>query len=57
MKTKKILITIALVVVFIASVALVIYGQQNIGYLGLGLMLLGLGGILVLLYLYNRQFK
>ena len=37
--------------------ALVIVGQRNIAMLGLGLQLLGLGGILLLLYLYNKKYQ
>lgn len=37
--------------------ALVIIGQRNVSASGLGLQLLGLAGILVLLYLYNRKYQ
>lgn len=37
--------------------ALVIVGQRNIVMSGLGLQLLGLGGILLLLYLYNKKYQ
>ena len=37
--------------------ALVIGGQRNISMSGLGLQLLGLGGILLLLYLYNKKYQ
>lgn len=43
--------------VFIASMALIVTGQRNIGPLGLLTMLAGLVGILVLLYLYNKKFQ
>ena len=37
--------------------ALVIVGHRNIAMSGLGLQLLGLGGILLLLYLYNKKYQ
>lgn len=45
------------IVFFIVSVCLVIFGQKDIGYFGLGMMLFGLAGILLLLYLYNKKFQ
>lgn len=45
------------IAVFIASVALVAIGQRMIGPVGLTIMLVGLAGILLLLYLYNRKFQ
>lgn len=44
-------------VVFIISIVLIIVGQKNIGPTGLVLMLIGLVGVLVLLYLYNRIYR
>ncbi|MEG0664526.1 MAG: hypothetical protein RR483_05460 [Clostridia bacterium] len=41
---------------FILFMGLIIYGQSNKGIEGLGIMLIGLAGLLVMLYLYNRQF-
>ncbi len=52
--TKKKLLVLLGFIVMIACVALVILGQASVGYPGLGLMLLGLAGLLVLLYIYNR---
>ena len=54
--SKNLLIGILAAVVFIACVALVV-GQRNIGPTGLLMMLAGLAGLLVLLGLYNRQYK
>ncbi len=54
---KKILIGIIVAVVFAASVALVVIGQKHIGPKGLGMMMAGLIGLIVLLGLYNRQYK
>lgn len=43
--------------VFVASVAMVIVGQQTVGWKYLGIQLLGLGGLIVLLGLYNRRYQ
>lgn len=45
------------IVLFIISVALVFIGQRNVGYAGLTAELIGLAGLLVVLFLYNRKFK
>ncbi len=45
------------IAVFIVGVALVMIGQRMIGPAGLSIMLVGLAGILLLLYLYNRKFQ
>ena len=55
--SKNLLIGILAAVVFIACVALVVVGQRNIGPTGLLMMLAELAGLLVLLGLYNRQYK
>ncbi len=54
---KKIITGIIVLIVFIVCVALVVIGQRNVGPQGLGLMLLGLAGLIFLLWLYNRQYK
>ena len=51
--TKNIIATIC----FVISFGLVCIGQQNVGYVGLGMELIGLTGLLVLLYLYNKKYK
>ncbi len=53
MKALKILTA---VVIFAGSLALVIAGQMHDGPLWLGAMLLGLAGLLVLLWWYNRGY-
>lgn len=53
----KQLIRLLYLLVFIASMALIITGQRNIGPTGLLTMLVGLAGILVLLYLYNKKYQ
>ena len=45
------------IIVFIASFGLVCFGQSQIGYAGLAMELVGLAGLLILLYLYNRKYK
>ena len=45
------------VLIFIASMFYIITGQRNIGPAGLGNMLIGLAGILILIYLYNRKYQ
>ncbi len=54
---KKIIIGILVAVIFVACIALVVVGQRNVGLHGLGMELLGLAGLLFLLWLYNHQFK
>lgn len=43
-------------VFFIGFTALVIIGQGIDGFTGIGIMLLGLIGLLGLLYIYNRSY-
>lgn len=43
--------------VFVIGLALIVVGQHRIGPIGLLLMVMGLAGILLLLYLYNRKFQ
>lgn len=54
---KSILVMLIKVLIFIISVGLVMKGQRNIGFQGLGMMMIGLGGILSLLYVYNKAHK
>ncbi len=42
---------------FIVCMYLVIGGQRDISWFSFGRMLLGLGGLLSLLYIYNRGFN
>lgn len=55
--TKKILVGILVAIVFVVCIVLVVVGQKNIGPAGLLTMLLGLAGLLVLLGIYNKQYK
>ncbi|MEG0469018.1 DUF6903 family protein [Amedibacillus sp. YH-ame6] len=51
--TKNVL----MVIIFIISIVLIFIGQKNVGYTGLMVELLGLAGILGILYTYNRRYK
>lgn len=44
-------------VIFIVSIVLVIVGQRSTGIPGTIQMLIGLAGILILLFIYNRQYQ
>ncbi len=55
MKEKtKIMINLLL---FIAFMSLIVVGQRTVGYANLALMLVGLAGLLGMLYFYNRRYK
>lgn len=54
---KRILIGIIVAVIFVVCVALIVIGQRNVGPQGLLMMLVGLAGLIILLWLYNRQYK
>lgn len=53
----KWVIRLSCLAVFVASMALIVVGQRRIGPMGLLLMVVGLAGILLLLYLYNRKYQ
>lgn len=53
---KNTLITVAKVIALIIFVGLVIYGQQTVGRMYLLIQLIGLAGIIFLLWDYNRKF-
>lgn len=42
--------------VFIICISLIVIGQKTTGKIELGIMILGLAGLLGLLYDYNRKF-
>lgn len=56
-RSKKWLTGILIALVFCVCIALVVIGQRHVGLDGLGLELLGLAGLIVLLWLYNRQYR
>lgn len=51
------LFSIVKLILFVVFVALVIVGQTQIGYGHLVMMLVGLAGLLVLLYSYNKKYR
>ena len=53
----KVIKNVILRVVFVVCLGLVIIGQRNISLTGLSMELIGLVGLLVLLFLYNRKYK
>lgn len=53
----KWLIRLLYLLIFIVSMMLIVTGQRSIGPAGLFIMLIGLGGILLLLYLYNKKYQ
>ena len=57
MNLKKIVTAIVVLIVFVVCVALVVIGQRNIGASGLMTQLVGVAGLVVLLWLYNRQYR
>ena len=48
---------IGLGILFIVSMALIFYGQRTVGYGYLALEIIGLCGILFVIYCYNKQYK
>lgn len=56
-ENKKWIVVLINAVIFIACMALVIVGQRRIEATGLIMQLVGLVGILVLIYLYNRKYQ
>lgn len=54
---KKRLLVLGGVLVLAVCLALIIVGQRSVGWGRLGLMVLGLCGMIALLYLYNRSVE
>lgn len=54
---KASIAVIAKIIVFIACLALILIGQKTTGKADFGRMLIGLAGLLWLLYDYNRKFR
>ncbi len=46
-----------MIIVFIVCLALIIIGQKNISASGLVMELIGLVGLLTLLFIYNRRYQ
>ena len=49
--------SMVMVVVFIICLSMIILGQRNVGYTGLGVEFVGLLGLLIILYIYNKEHK
>lgn len=52
--TTKNLILLA---IFIVSMALIFIGQKDTGYPGLGMEVVGIVGLVSVLFIYNKRFK
>lgn len=48
---------IIMIIVFVVCLALIIIGQRNIAVSGLVMELVGLVGLLTLLFVYNHRYK
>lgn len=48
---------IIMLIVFMVSLALIIIGQKHIGVSGLVQELVGLIGLITILFIYNRRYK
>lgn len=57
MVMSNIIRNVIMVIVFIVCLALIVTGQKNISAMGLAMELIGLVGLLTLLFLYNRRYK
>lgn len=49
--------SIAMLVVFLICLSMIILGQRNVGYTGLAVEFVGLIGLLIILYIYNKEHK
>lgn len=49
--------TLIRLLVALASVTLVVWAHRTVSWGSLGLMLIGLAGVLIVLYLYNRDHR
>lgn len=49
--------SILMAILFVVSLAMVIIGQREVGYVNLGIQVVGLIGILFVIHLYNKRFK
>ena len=55
--TKKVVVEFLVAALFCVCIALVVVGHRNIGLQGLITELIGLAGLVFLLWLYNRQYR
>lgn len=56
-RMKEKIIGLVLVLCFILSVGLIISGQKNISLTGFTYEIIGLVGLLVVLFVYNRKYR
>lgn len=56
-RMKEKIIGLVLVLCFILSVGLIISGQKNISMTGFTYEIIGLIGLLVVLFVYNRKYR
>ena len=54
---KEKIINLVLVICFILSVSLIIVGQKNISIVGFANEMIGLIGLLLVLFVYNRKYR
>ena len=54
---KEKIINLVLVLCFILSVSLIIAGQKNVSIVGFTNEIIGLAGLLVVLFVYNRKYR
>ena len=54
---NRVIENIMLAILFVVSVVFVFVGQKYIGYPGLFAELIGLAGIIGVVYMYNKRFK
>ena len=56
---EKILLAVKTVkiILFVVFLMMIIWGQKQVGYVNLGVMLTGLAGLLMLLYSYNKKYR
>ena len=53
----KLLLYSLMVLLFAVSISLIVVFQRHIGALYAGIMLLGIAGLLFLLWIYNRKYR
>lgn len=49
--------TVFKAVLFVLFIAMIVWGQTQVSYGNLVIMLIGLGGLLGLLYSYNKKYR
>lgn len=54
---KEKIIGLVLVLCFILSLTLIIVGQKNVSIVGFANEIIGLTGLLVILFIYNRKYR